>query len=66
VTLYAGGNDPMRPKVDIDALAEAYDEAVGRLRASGARVVLFTSRQPIAARSHRSAGWSLDDRQDRH
>jgi hypothetical protein len=37
VTLYAGGNDPMRPKVDIDALAEAYDEAVGRLRASGAR-----------------------------
>ncbi|MFE0025990.1 SGNH/GDSL hydrolase family protein [Amycolatopsis sp. NPDC059021] len=42
VTLYAGGNDLMRPKVDIDALAESYDEAVGRLRASGARVVLFT------------------------
>ncbi|GAA4535368.1 SGNH/GDSL hydrolase family protein [Amycolatopsis samaneae] len=42
VTLYAGGNDLMRPKVDIDALADSYDEAVGRLRASGARVVLFT------------------------
>ncbi|MFD9890458.1 SGNH/GDSL hydrolase family protein [Amycolatopsis sp. NPDC059027] len=42
VTLYAGGNDLMRPKVDIDALAESYEQAVGRLRASGARVVLFT------------------------
>ncbi|MFC4003346.1 SGNH/GDSL hydrolase family protein [Prauserella oleivorans] len=42
VTLYAGGNDLMRPKVDIDALAESYDEAVGKLAATGATVVLFT------------------------
>ncbi|WP_157357660.1 SGNH/GDSL hydrolase family protein [Amycolatopsis nigrescens] len=42
VTLYAGGNDLMRPKVDVDALAEAYDNAVGRLAGTGARVVLFT------------------------
>jgi lysophospholipase L1-like esterase len=42
VTLYAGGNDLMRPKVDIDALLERYDAAVGRLAASGAEVVLFT------------------------
>lgn len=42
VTLYAGGNDLMRPKVDIDALAESYDEAVGTLAATGATVVLFT------------------------
>ena len=42
VTLYAGGNDILRPKVDVDALMVDYDAAVGRLRASGATVVLFT------------------------
>ncbi|GAB3484363.1 SGNH/GDSL hydrolase family protein [Amycolatopsis cihanbeyliensis] len=42
VTLYAGGNDLMRPRVDLDALAEAYDLAVSRLAATGATVVLFT------------------------
>ena len=43
VTSYAGGNDIMRPRVDIDALAAAYDEAVGRLAATGATIVLFTA-----------------------
>ena len=42
VTLYAGGNDILRPKVDIDALTAAYGEAVGMLRRAGAHVVLFT------------------------
>ncbi|WP_179956990.1 SGNH/GDSL hydrolase family protein [Amycolatopsis anabasis] len=42
VTLYAGGNDLMRPKVDIDGLAEDYDDAVARLVKTGATVVLFT------------------------
>ncbi len=42
VTLYAGGNDILRLSVDIDPLIEAYAAAVGRLRDSGARVVLFT------------------------
>ncbi|MFC6286832.1 SGNH/GDSL hydrolase family protein [Nocardioides sp. GCM10027113] len=42
VTVYAGGNDILRPKVDIDGLVARYGEAVGRLAASGARVVLFT------------------------
>ena len=42
VTFYAGGNDLMRPKVDIDALMDDYDRAVGEVVASGARVVLFT------------------------
>ncbi|WP_154676169.1 SGNH/GDSL hydrolase family protein [Amycolatopsis benzoatilytica] len=42
VTLYAGGNDLMRPRVDLDALADSYERAVARLRASGAQVVLFT------------------------
>ena len=42
VTLYAGGNDLMRPKVDIDALFDGYDKAVARITESGAKVVLFT------------------------
>lgn len=42
VTIYAGGNDILRPKVDIDALVARYGEAVGRLASTGARVVLFT------------------------
>lgn len=42
VTLYAGGNDILRPRVDIDALMAGYDDMVSRLRASGAAVVLFT------------------------
>ncbi|MGW9306956.1 SGNH/GDSL hydrolase family protein [Saccharomonospora azurea] len=42
VTLYAGGNDLMRPKVDVDALCDDYDAAVERLAATGATVVLFT------------------------
>jgi lysophospholipase L1-like esterase len=42
VTLYAGGNDLLRPKVDIDALADDYDKAIARLAETGATVVLFT------------------------
>lgn len=46
VTLYAGANDIMRPKVDIDDLMELYDTAVAKLTASGAHVVLFTAFDP--------------------
>ncbi|MGP5732759.1 SGNH/GDSL hydrolase family protein [Arthrobacter rhombi] len=42
VTLYAGGNDILRPRVDIDALMAGYDDMVARLRATGATVVVFT------------------------
>jgi len=42
VTIYAGGNDLLRPRVDIDAMVDRYDEGVGRLAATGARLVLFT------------------------
>jgi lysophospholipase L1-like esterase len=41
-TLYAGGNDVMRPKVDIDALTGEFEKAVARLTEAGAKVVLFT------------------------
>lgn len=54
VTLYAGGNDLMRPAVDIDALLEDYDKAVGRLVESGARVVLFTGVDGVEDRLFRT------------
>jgi lysophospholipase L1-like esterase len=42
VTMYAGGNDILRPKVDVDAMIGRYSDAVGRLVGTGARVALFT------------------------
>ena len=42
VTLYAGGNDILRPSVNIDGLMERYRAGVEKLVATGARVVLFT------------------------
>ncbi|AWB94211.1 SGNH/GDSL hydrolase family protein [Aeromicrobium chenweiae] len=49
VTIYAGANDVLRPRVDIDALMAAYDVAISRLTASGARVVMFTAYDPGGA-----------------
>jgi lysophospholipase L1-like esterase len=46
VTIYAGGNDLLRPRLDVDALAEVYDVAIGRLAATGATVGLFTAFDP--------------------
>jgi hypothetical protein len=46
VTVYAGANDIIRPKVDVDSLATAYDDAVGRLAGTGATVLLFTAFDP--------------------
>jgi lysophospholipase L1-like esterase len=42
VTIYAGANDILRPKVDVDGLVARYGEAVGRLTATGATVLVFT------------------------
>jgi lysophospholipase L1-like esterase len=46
VTIHGGGNDVLRPRVDLDALAAGYDEAIGRLTESGAKVVMFTVADP--------------------
>jgi lysophospholipase L1-like esterase len=46
VTVYAGGNDLIRPRCDVDALGELYDAAVGKLAATGATVGLFTAFDP--------------------
>jgi lysophospholipase L1-like esterase len=42
VTIYAGGNDILRPRISVDAVVARYGEAVARLTASGATVLLFT------------------------
>ena len=40
--MYAGGNDILRPKVDVDAIVAQYADALGRLRGAGAHLVVFT------------------------
>ncbi|MFJ6000760.1 SGNH/GDSL hydrolase family protein [Arthrobacter sp. NPDC092385] len=42
VTIYAGANDILRPRIDIDLLMSHYDAGIARLREAGADVVLFT------------------------
>ena len=46
VSIVGGGNDILRPKADIDALAAKLEHAVGRLRATGADVLLATPMDP--------------------
>lgn len=52
VTMYAGGNDMLRPSVDLDALIGKYDAALGRLAATGAHLVLWTAHDPSASRMY--------------
>ncbi|XAS67240.1 SGNH/GDSL hydrolase family protein [Micrococcaceae bacterium Sec5.7] len=42
VSFYAGGNDLLMARLDLDALMQKYEAAVDRLTGSGARVLLFT------------------------
>jgi lysophospholipase L1-like esterase len=47
VSIAGGGNDILRPGVDLDTLAELFDAAIVRLRASGAQVLMFTGFDPV-------------------
>jgi lysophospholipase L1-like esterase len=49
VSIVGGGNDLLRPRADIDALADRLEEAVTRLRATGADVLMATSVDPVEA-----------------
>ncbi|MFT4299221.1 MAG: SGNH/GDSL hydrolase family protein [Aeromicrobium sp.] len=49
VTIYAGANDVLRPRIDIDALVADYDAAIARLVGAGAQVVMFTAYDPGGA-----------------
>jgi lysophospholipase L1-like esterase len=43
VTVYAGMNDLLRIRTDLDAMMARYSEALAHLRGSGARVMTFTA-----------------------
>jgi lysophospholipase L1-like esterase len=47
VSIAGGGNDILRPGADPDVLAELFDSAVARLRASGCQVLMFTGFDPV-------------------
>ncbi len=54
VSIYAGANDILRPRVDLDALVGRYDAALARLAASGAQVVVFTAFDPGGSAIYRA------------
>lgn len=76
VSLVGGGNDVLRPSVDIDRLAALLDDAVVRLRAAGADVLLATPVDPVAsplirrtrgrAATYGCAIWSIARRHGAH
>ena len=49
VSIVGGGNDILRPKADIDALAARLEDAVRRIRATGADVLMATPVDPADA-----------------
>jgi len=49
VSIVGGGNDLLRPKADVDALAARLEVAVARLRAAGADVLMATPVDPREA-----------------
>ncbi len=49
VSIVGGGNDILRPRADIDALARRLAEAVARIRATGADVLMATPADPREA-----------------
>ena len=46
VTIHGGGNDILRPRIDMDALIASYDEGIARLLGTGAHVAMFTVFDP--------------------
>jgi lysophospholipase L1-like esterase len=49
VSIVGGGNDILRPRADIDALAGELERAVARVRATGADVLMATPADPSEA-----------------
>jgi lysophospholipase L1-like esterase len=46
VSVVGGGNDILRPRADVDALAQSLDDAVARIRATGADALMVTPVDP--------------------
>ncbi|WP_435202226.1 SGNH/GDSL hydrolase family protein [Janibacter sp. GS2] len=49
VSMVGGGNDILRPKVDLDEIADRLDRAVATIRVTGADVLLATPADPVDA-----------------
>ena len=49
VSIVGGGNDILRPTADVDALAAQLEQAVARIRATGADVLMATPADPVGA-----------------
>jgi lysophospholipase L1-like esterase len=49
VSMVGGGNDILRPKADLDAIAARLEAAVVRIRRTGADVLLATPTDPVGA-----------------
>jgi lysophospholipase L1-like esterase len=49
VSMVGGGNDILRPKADLDAIAARLEQAVVQIRATGADVLLATPTDPAGA-----------------
>ncbi|MBD2757997.1 SGNH/GDSL hydrolase family protein [Yimella sp. cx-573] len=73
VSLVGGGNDILRPKADLDAIADSLEEAVATVRATGADVLLSTFADPVGAAvlrrlrgrvaAHNANVWGIAQRQ---
>lgn len=74
VSIAGGGNDILRPAVDVDALAQRFEDAVVRAKAAGAAVLIATAMDskgsPIVQSTRGRAGilntylWSIARRHD--
>lgn len=76
VSIVGGGNDIMRPKADLDLIADSLEDAVARLRATGAEVLMATMADPAGApvlrrmrgriAAHNANIWGVAQRQGAH
>lgn len=73
VSIVGGGNDVLRPGVDVDAICAALERAVARFRAAGATVIISTAYDPWGPLVRRTRGlaaaftanvWTIARRQD--
>jgi hypothetical protein len=74
ISIVGGGNDILRPKADLDALASRLEDAVARIRSTGADVLMATPVDPAdaplvkatRAAVHTANIWSIARRQGAH
>lgn len=73
VSIIGGGNDVLRPGVDVDAITARLEQTVARFRATGATVIMSTAYDPWGPLFRRTRGlagtftahvWSIARRQD--